>query len=116
MFIPWRLRSPGRNLGDDAVFYSRRFAPRFVLVDCFSRFISTGGRRATRSPSHRGDQHMAQDTDKRWKVIERPQHDELGEGLWWSSRQNAVYWVDILSHALYRHSLAGGPVQRWQLP
>jgi len=61
-------------------------------------------------------QDMAQDKTERWQVIERPQHDELGEGLWWSSRQNAVYWVDILSHALYRHSLAGGPVQRWQLP
>jgi len=51
-----------------------------------------------------------------WKVIERPQKDELGEGLWLSSRQNAVYWVDILSHVLYKHSLAGGGVQHWQLP
>lgn len=48
-----------------------------------------------------------------WRVIERPDHDVLGEGLWWSARQNAVYWTDILSHAVNRYSLADGSVRRW---
>jgi len=51
-----------------------------------------------------------------WRVIERAEHDLLGEGLWWSARENAVYWVDILSHAVNRYSLAGGAVKRWTVP
>jgi sugar lactone lactonase YvrE len=33
-------------------------------------------------------------------------HCELGEGLLWSARDNAIYWVDILAPALHRYSLA----------
>lgn len=51
-----------------------------------------------------------------WRVIAREQKDELGEGPLWSARHNAIFWVDILSHALYRHSLADGAVRRWSLP
>lgn len=51
-----------------------------------------------------------------WRVIERAEHDELGEGLWWSARENAVYWVDILSHAVNRYSLADAAVKRWRVP
>lgn len=51
-----------------------------------------------------------------WRVIERAEHDVLGEGLWWSARQNAVYWVDILSHAVNRYSLVDGGVRRWTVP
>ena len=31
----------------------------------------------------------------------------LGEGLCWSSREQALWWVDILEHRLYRDGLAG---------
>jgi sugar lactone lactonase YvrE len=31
----------------------------------------------------------------------------LGEGLCWSTREQALWWVDILEHRLYRDSLAG---------
>ena len=51
-----------------------------------------------------------------WRVIERADHDVLGEGLWWSARQNAIYWTDILSHAVNRYSLADGSVRRWTVP
>jgi len=51
-----------------------------------------------------------------WRVIERAEHDVLGEGLWWSARENAVYWTDILSHAVNRYSLTDGGVKRWTVP
>src|SRR3990170_1255738 len=53
---------------------------------------------------------------EQWRVVERPEKDQLGEGTLWSARENALYWVDILSHALYRYSLADGAVKRWTLP
>ncbi len=28
-------------------------------------------------------------------------------------KHNAIFWVDILSHFLYRYSLADSSVQRW---
>lgn len=51
-----------------------------------------------------------------FRVIERPQRDELGEGLLWSPRENAVYWVDILAPALHRLSLTDGALRSWQMP
>lgn len=51
-----------------------------------------------------------------WRVIAREQRDELGEGPLWSAKHNAIFWVDILSHFLYRYSLADSSVQRWSLP
>lgn len=53
---------------------------------------------------------------EQWRVIERAGHDVLGEGLWWSARQNAVYWVDILDHAVNRYLLADSSVKRWPMP
>lgn len=51
-----------------------------------------------------------------WRVVQRTDHDELGEGLWWSARENAVYWVDILAHAVNRYSLEDAGVKRWTVP
>jgi D-xylonolactonase len=45
-----------------------------------------------------------------YRVIQRPIRDQLGEGLLWSARENAVYWVDILAPALHRLSLADDSV------
>ena len=42
--------------------------------------------------------------------------DQLGEGLLWSARENAVYWVDILAPALHRLSLADESVVSWAMP
>lgn len=53
---------------------------------------------------------------EQWRVVERPEKDQLGEGPLWSAQQHALYWVDILSHALYRYSLADHAVKRWTLP
>jgi xylono-1,5-lactonase len=51
------------------------------------------------------------------RLIERGgQRDTLGEGLWWSVRENAVYWTDILAPALNRLDLADGCVKRWAMP
>jgi sugar lactone lactonase YvrE len=43
-------------------------------------------------------------------------HCELGEGLLWSARDNAIYWVDILAPALHRYSLTTTQVTTWQMP
>lgn len=53
---------------------------------------------------------------EQWRVIQRADCDDLGEGLLWSARENAVYWVDILSHAVNRYLLADGSVKRWTVP
>jgi sugar lactone lactonase YvrE len=51
-----------------------------------------------------------------YSIIARDTHDQLGEGLLWSPRDNAVYWTDILAPALNRLSLADGTVTRWEMP
>lgn len=40
----------------------------------------------------------------------------LGEGLWWSSREDALYWTDIIGQRLSRLSLASGVVDDWAMP
>lgn len=37
----------------------------------------------------------------------------LGEGVLWSVREQAVYWVDILQRELHRWDPATGAHQRW---
>jgi len=37
----------------------------------------------------------------------------LGEGLCWSPREQAIWWVDILEHRLYRDGHAGGAHRAW---
>ena len=37
----------------------------------------------------------------------------LGEGVCWSPREQALWWVDILEHRLYRDSLATGAHDAW---
>ena len=51
-----------------------------------------------------------------WSIVSRDTGDQLGEGVLWSARNNAVYWVDILAPALNRLSLADGRVARWKMP
>lgn len=50
------------------------------------------------------------------RIIPRDRHDLLGEGLLWSPRQNAVFWVDILGRTLNRLTLADDRVTDWDLP
>jgi len=40
---------------------------------------------------------------------------ELGEGTLWSSRQQAVYWVDILNCRVMRYTPASGQRETWQM-
>jgi sugar lactone lactonase YvrE len=49
-------------------------------------------------------------------MIQRETIDQLGEGLLWSARENAIYWVDILAPALHRLSLADETVSTWVMP
>jgi sugar lactone lactonase YvrE len=37
----------------------------------------------------------------------------LGEGLCWSVREQALWWVDILEHRLYRDNVATGAHEEW---
>jgi sugar lactone lactonase YvrE len=49
-------------------------------------------------------------------VIERERRDRLGEGLLWSARENALYWVDILGARVNRFDLASGRIDDWSMP
>ncbi|MET1756290.1 SMP-30/gluconolactonase/LRE family protein [Novosphingobium sp. RD2P27] len=51
-----------------------------------------------------------------WRKIERDVRDELGEGITWNARENAIYWVDIKAAALNRMALDDGSIQRWSMP
>lgn len=51
-----------------------------------------------------------------YRVIDRPLRDQLGEGLLWSERENAVYWVDILAQTLHRLSLEDETTRSWPMP
>ncbi len=50
------------------------------------------------------------------RIVPRNRVDQLGEGLLWSPRQNALFWVDITGKALNRLSLADDRVTRWDMP
>jgi xylono-1,5-lactonase len=50
------------------------------------------------------------------RVVPRAARDELGEGLLWSARDNAVYWTDILGKKLWRLNLADEAVTHWDMP
>ena len=50
------------------------------------------------------------------RLVHRDHVDRLGEGLLWSPRQNAVFWVDILGQRLNRLSLADDSIAEWAMP
>jgi sugar lactone lactonase YvrE len=50
------------------------------------------------------------------RAIVRDRRDVLGEGLLWSAREGAIYWVDILSRRLNRLTLADEKVASWEMP
>lgn len=50
------------------------------------------------------------------RVIARDTRDQLGEGLMWSAREDAVYWTDILQKQLHRLRLADDVVTSWSMP
>lgn len=50
------------------------------------------------------------------RVIERERRDRLGEGLLWSVRDAALYWVDILGARVNRLDPASGRLDDWEMP
>ena len=40
----------------------------------------------------------------------------LGEGVWWSAQEQAVYWVDIKNPAILRHRPGDGAKDVWPMP
>jgi sugar lactone lactonase YvrE len=50
------------------------------------------------------------------RTVERDRRDVLGEGLLWSARENAVFWVDILGKRLNRLALDTDAVTGWAIP
>ncbi|HEX7848742.1 MAG TPA: SMP-30/gluconolactonase/LRE family protein [Sphingomonas sp.] len=50
------------------------------------------------------------------RVINRDRRDRLGEGLLWSARDAALYWVDILGARVNRLDLASDAVASWAMP
>jgi sugar lactone lactonase YvrE len=51
-----------------------------------------------------------------WTVLNHGQRDRLGEGITWSAREGALYWVDILGQRVHRYGLADRAVGHWDLP
>jgi L-arabinonolactonase len=41
---------------------------------------------------------------------------QLGEGIVWDDRAQCLYWTDILSRRLWRHSPASGATDAWDVP
>ncbi len=50
------------------------------------------------------------------KIIARPATDRLGEGPLWSVREQALYWVDILSQRLHCLHPSTGTLRHWDMP
>lgn len=50
------------------------------------------------------------------RVIEGSERSLLGEGPLWSSRENALYWVDIVGQRLHRLLLADDRIDSWDMP
>lgn len=50
------------------------------------------------------------------RIVARDRRDTLGEGLLWSARERAVFWVDILERQIQRLSLLDDMVTTWGMP
>ena len=50
------------------------------------------------------------------RVISRDRRDQLGEGLLWSDRDDAIYWTDILGRRVNRLTLGDERVESWATP
>ena len=50
------------------------------------------------------------------RIVTRDGRDMLGEGPIWSSRRNAMLWVDIYGQRLWSLSLADDAVRSWEMP
>jgi len=51
-----------------------------------------------------------------YRVIEAGRRCRLGEGPYWSVREQALYWVDILGQMVFRLRPIDGSVVSWQMP
>ena len=51
-----------------------------------------------------------------FRVIPRPGRDILGEGPLWSTRRNALFWVDIKGRRIHRLTLQDEKVTSWTAP
>ncbi|MFX8164782.1 SMP-30/gluconolactonase/LRE family protein, partial [Acinetobacter baumannii] len=61
------------------------------------------GRLSARGPNQGAAEGQPLIADVR--VVPRDRRDRLGEGLLWSAREQAVYWVDILGQHVHRLDL-----------
>ena len=50
------------------------------------------------------------------RIVPRATRDRLGEGPLWSSRESALYWVDILGQRVQRLALDDGHIDAWAMP
>lgn len=49
-------------------------------------------------------------------IIPRDAHDKLGEGIIWSARHNAIFWVDIEQPTLWMMDYTTGGIRSWPMP
>lgn len=50
------------------------------------------------------------------RIVPRTRRDQLGEGLLWSVREDALYWTDIIGQRLNRLRLNDDSVDTWVMP
>jgi sugar lactone lactonase YvrE len=51
-----------------------------------------------------------------WTLVSRQGVDQLGEGLFWSVRQKALFWTDIIGMKVHRLTLENGELATWDMP
>jgi hypothetical protein len=51
-----------------------------------------------------------------WTIVARDRTDVIGEGTYWSARENAVFWVDALGPCVNRMTLGDNRVASWTMP
>lgn len=51
-----------------------------------------------------------------YRIIPRDVRDSLGEGITWSARRNAIFWIDILKPTLWSMDVGTGAIRSWPMP
>lgn len=57
---------------------------------------------------------VAKDVD--FELLDIDDRDQLGEGPWWSTAEQRLYWVDILGHRVRAADLDARQVEQWNTP
>ena len=51
-----------------------------------------------------------------YRIVERPERDQLGETPFWDEASQRLYWCDIVGKEVRRLDPASGEIKRWPMP